>query len=510
MNIVIVGGGTAGWLAALFISKIQGNTHKVTLVESSDIGIVGAGEGSTVRLNDIINNRLFDFGCNEQDFLIETGATLKYGIKHVGWTNNKDDYYYGPIGASMTYQQDIDTTFMHAVANYPLNQIHRSAADGFLIEYNKSSYGHDLKPIIPNAHSYHFDAHLVGKYFKKICVQSGVTAIDGKISNVNLHENGFIKSVTLENGTDVEGDIFIDCSGFARLLNKKVGGKWVSYKDNLPVNCALPFLKKYADDEVIQPVTHAIAQNNGWMWKIPTASRYGCGYVFCDDFITPEKAQEELELNLGHEIDPIRVLKFDTGRLDKCWEKNCISFGLSSAFAEPLEATSIHSTIVMLYWFTFDFLKENMQDTCNSGNTELFNERCSTMFDSFRDFLVLHYQGGRTDSEFWKYISSGATLTPRVRHIIESSKTRAVNSRDFENFWGSAGNGLWSYVLAGTRNYSPETAAKNLQFYNINNVGAQIDAFNNQLETNFGNLLLDHTKFVRIIAKEHEKIKSML
>jgi tryptophan halogenase len=355
------------------------------------------------------------------------------------------------------------------------------------------------------AHGYHFDANLVGKYFKKISLASGVTCIDAKVHDVVLKENGFIKSLKLDIDQEITGDLFIDASGFSKILNKKLDSKWISYSKNLPVNSAMPFILPYSKGEEISPVTIARAQKNGWMWKIPTSSRYGSGYVFCDDFVTPEQAQRDIEEDLGHDIDPIRILKFDTGRLEKCWTKNCVSIGLSSAFAEPLEATSIHSTIVMLYWLVFDFLKDTVEETCNSGNEYLFNDRCNTMFDSFRDFLIAHYQGGRNDSEFWKYISSGATLNDRVKSILEVSKIRCMSSRDFHNFWGSSGWGLWSFVLAGTHNLTAKVGKKELKFYNMEQ--SALEKFNEteeHLKQNFSELL-DNTKFINIINRKHQE-----
>jgi tryptophan halogenase len=350
MKIVVCGGGTAGWLSALMIKKIQPD-HEVTVIESSKIGIVGAGEGSTGYLTDIIQGVNWNYGCNEEDFIRETGATIKLGIKHQDW-RELGHTYYGPIDGT---NNNPDVTICHAL----LNDIpaHIASQNGYLISAGKTNFWHNNDTLNnTHSHGYHFDAHRVGQYFKKIVTQDGVAHIDSEILDVVVDHAG-IKSVNLANGNIVTADLFVDCTGFARKLAKALDINWVSYKEHLPVDTAMPFLVKYKPNEVVEPVTTAWAQKAGWMWKIPTADRYGCGYVFDSNFITNEQAQAEIESVLGHDITPIRFLKFETGRLEKLWYKNCVSVGLSAAFAEPLEATSIHSTIVQLNSFIFDYLK---------------------------------------------------------------------------------------------------------------------------------------------------------
>lgn len=497
MKIVIVGGGTAGWLAALFISKVQKNSHDITVVESSKIGIIGAGEGSTGHLADIVNNRLWNFDCNEADFIKECDVTLKLGIKHVGWTPKLDDFYIGPIDGSNTGGDIPDINFLHALGHTDIKKLHTCTILGSFCDANKSTF-FDMESTTGN-HAYHFDAHKVGKYFQKVSMKENVKHIDAEVLDVVLNEQGFITKLKLDEGREVEGDLFIDCSGFARVLMNKLGAKWISYKDNLPVNAALPFLMPYKDDEIIEPMTTAWAQKNGWMWDIPTQARRGCGYVFSDDFTTADQAQAELEHALGHKIDPIRLLKFDTGRLDQFWVKNCIAVGLSAAFAEPLEATSIHSTIVQLTYLVFEYLRDDMKDTYSPGTASAYNRRVGYMYDTFRDFLVLHYAGGRNDSEFWKYISSGATLTPFVRDMLDMSKHRSPNTSEFLGFFGYAGWVLFSQVLAGTNNLTPEIARKELEFFGKTD---EAKAKYEELQKSFQRAptrCLDNTEFVRML-----------
>ena len=490
MKIVIVGGGTAGWLAALMISKIRPE-HTVTCIESSKIGIIGAGEGSTGSLTNIVQNEMFDFGCNEQDFIKECDATIKLGIKHIGWNEDPSKFYIGPIDGTPTSNDRCDIVFQHALGYREQDYLHLATELGYKIHHNKNSF---VEPA--GNHAYHFDAHKVGQYFKKI--SNTVTHIDSEVEQVQLNsESGYVDSVKLSNGNTVEGDMFIDASGFNQVLMKAVGGKWKSYKENLPVNSALPFLLPYEDDEIIEPVTNAWAQNNGWCWQIPTKNRRGCGYVFCDDFVTPDQAHAELEQTIGRKVDPIRHIKFDSGRQETLWIKNVLSIGLCAAFAEPLEATSIHTTIMQLKHFIYGSLGATREQTCNEGTVQEYNKTNGHLYDTMKDFLVAHYTCGRKDTEFWKYINSGATSTDFVRSIHEVCKHRVPNTTLFPRQEGSAGWPLWSYVLAGTGALTSEVAEKEVMFNNDEQVGDSAYTYHIQDFDNKSEGLPDNTDYIR-------------
>lgn len=463
MHIVIVGGGTAGWMAALITAKRHPN-HKVTVIDSSEIGIIGVGESTTGLLTDILTNHFWDFGCDHDEFIIETGASLKYAIKHKGWTNNVDDYYIGPIDGSYTKELLPDVYFAYGMESLNDKEFIINSKIGHSIYNNMSNFNKHTKQFSNYSHAMHVDAYLVGKYFKKVCLRSeNANHIDAKVVDANLDSvTGFIKSVKLEDGREIEGDFFLDCSGFKRILMNKLENNWVSYQKYLPNNSAIPFLKEYDEGEYPDPCTRAWALSSGWMWTIPLLERTGNGYVFCDDFISPEKAYEEIESKVGKNIKPAPLIKFNTGRQESAWVKNCITIGLASAFIEPLEATSIHSTIVQIRNFVFEYLRPTVEDTVNEGSRQIYNQRTRKMFDDLRDFLVAHYMGGRTDSEYWKYISSGATQTEFVSQLIEMSKHRMPSSHDFPTYYGSAGWPLYSYVLAGIGKLSKEVCSAEL------------------------------------------------
>lgn len=465
MNIVVVGGGTAGWLAALIISKVKPQDHNITVIESSKINIIGAGEGSTGTMTNIIQNLSANYGCDEQDFINSCDVTPKLGIDFKDWTGDGTSYI-SPNDGPVTANSPLDYIFAHTLANLPRGNQHLNSEYGFIIERNKYTLNLKNGPA-----AYHFDAHKVGQYFKRVCGEK-VKHIDGEVTDILLDEQGFISSLTLADGLSVRGDFFIDATGLSRILMTKMGAKWDSYKDNLPVNRAMPFLTPYADDEIIRPVTTAWAQKSGWMWDIPTLHRRGCGYVYAGDFVSDDQAHAELEQTIGRRVDPLRVIKFEAGRLNKLWVNNCLGVGLAAAFAEPLEATSIHTTIVQLENFVFLCLQAGKAATCQPRTINMYNDRFTFMYDLIKDFLVAHYQGGRTDSEFWRYITAGHTLTDHARDIIGVCKHRLPTGHLFPGISGASGWPLWSYIMAGTNNLTPAVAKKELALHRITDYAA--------------------------------------
>jgi tryptophan halogenase len=454
MKIVIVGGGTAGWMAgcmAANLNKLLKNDgtskqYDVTVIESSNIPIIGAGEGSTGLLMEYITKKFKNLGVNEIDFLYETDSTLKLGIRFKDWDGVGTEYL-SPIQPtfSSSYNVDIDLLSFIMHGHYA-----DSSPAGYLMHNGLSSF-YTTKNKTVGTHSYHFDAHKVGKYLKKIALQNGIKHIDAEITDVNINTiTGECDSVKLKETNElVTADLWIDCSGFSRLLANKVGAGWISYKDNLPVNSALPYLHKYEKNEDIKLETLAWAQPNGWMWQIPTQERYGCGYVFCDYFTNADGALRELEKTTGRKIQPIRELKFDVGRLKEFWSKNVISIGLSSGFLEPLQATSIHSSIVQCELLFNHCLYSEKQKTMNITSINRYNEFVGHMFDDFRDLLQIHYMSKRNDSDFWKFVKNELVKTEKTKYMMEVSKYRCPSMFDFDIYHGAAGWGVWCWTMVG-------------------------------------------------------------
>lgn len=461
MKIVILGGGTAGWLAALFLAK-SNPTYNITVIASSKIGVLGAGEGVTGELMDVITGHYGDLGIDPADFLQKTNAMPKYGILHKNWTKQTNKDYFAPIDGTPTSLQIPDSVFTYITAVDKEN-LYKGTFFGNLLDNNISPISKITNTTDISTYAFHIDARLAAKYLEHVAVSShNCSLVDDKVTNVNLSTNGYVQSLTLESENQIEGDFFIDSSGFARVIINKLDAKWISYKKHLPVNAAIPFFLDYEENEKPKFYSVAHAQSSGWYWEAGTSSRKGAGYVYCDDFITQDQAHEEIEKTLGRKVDPLTHFKFDTGRLENVWIKNCLAIGLCAAFAEPLEATSIHATIKQLSQFNFEFLKPSIDDTLNPASIKHYNSKIATMYDDYKDFLVSHYLGGRNDSEFWQYITAGNATTEFAQTLKDMCKSRVPTAYDFPGYSGAAGWQIWCHILVGTDQLTREVALKHL------------------------------------------------
>lgn len=404
---VIVGGGTAGWITAFIVQDAIRRRRldaTVTVVEPSRIPTVGVGEATTAAFHVFLRS----FGINEFEFFQKTGATFKLGIRHEDW-RRKGFTYYGPIddphqviapppGAPSDYLN------VYAIAaGRPVEDMHMF---GPLLRQWKAPYARkadgSLIRLGPFLHAYHFDQALVGRFLAS--KSKGVTIADGVVSGAERNQtNGDIAALVLDTGERVEGDFFFDCSGFhKRLIVKELNAPWISYAHELPVNRALPFWLDIKEGEEIPNYTRAWAQEAGWMWQIPTQTRFGCGYVYSDEFRTPEEAKLEVERVLGREIEVRSDIRFQIGRLEKAWIGNTIAVGLSSSFLEPLESTSIHGTIVQMMLFAQRFLKA--PSAMNDADRADYNTRVGRQVDDFRTFVNTHYMTERDDTPFWREV----------------------------------------------------------------------------------------------------------
>ena len=431
-NVTILGAGTAGWISAYILSDFfftNKQNVKVTIVDPSSIPIIGVGEGTTGIFYDFLKR----YNLDELDFLRETKATLKFGIVHKDW-KELNHQYYGPIDdphllASKKDPEDFEYLNVYAVAagrSVADVHLHTKLMETNKVPFNLENSRPDLKS--PFFYAYHFDNHLVGNYLRKR--SKNIEILDEVYTHASLNKNGEIEKLHFESGKEIETDLVLDCTGFRKLLiNKLYNVGWKSYQKNLPVNRAMPFFLKL-DEKNISNYTLAWAQKNGWMWQIPTQERIGSGYVYCDDFTSPEEAKIEIEKVLGHEIEPRNDIKFTSGRIEKSWVKNCIAIGLASGFLEPLEATSIHSTLIQMILFATDYLKEEM-DFNNEKIMDEFNDRVGRQFDDFMVFLNTHYVSNRDDSDFWKYVKNEC-IHEDTLNLINKWKNQLPRMSDFD------------------------------------------------------------------------------
>ena len=449
MKIIIAGAGTAGWIAAYYITKANPGEHSITVIESSKIGIIGAGEGSTGSMLDLLTGKFFPYSIDIDEFLQKTDGTHKLGIYHQNW-NGDGEGYFAPIDASPTWAEYDDYIFKYAYSTLGKDKMHVASPIGQ--QYESKS---------PENFALHFDGHKVGEYFKEKCLEDGVEVIDAVIEDATVGKNGDIKSVKLDSGDELTAEFFIDCTGFKRILMNKLNVDWVSYKDYLPVDSAMPFLVDYEEGEEIPLYTKATALSAGWMWTIPLQSRKGSGYVFDSTQITREQAQQEVEEYLGKKIKPIKFINFDSGRNEVLWKNNVLSLGLSAAFVEPLEATSIHSTITQLYFFN-EFLTQKKSSTVTSSNLESYNKKITRLYDLNFDFISYHYQCKRNDSDFWKNIKKNKCVTPNAKIYLDRSKHKIPSILETDGLYGSPTAALWNWISAGLGIITQEQANEEL------------------------------------------------
>ncbi len=469
-NVTILGAGTAGWISAYILSDFfytNKQNVKVTIVDPSSIPIIGVGEGTTGIFYDFLKR----YNLDELDFLRETKATLKFGIVHKDW-KELNHQYYGPIDdphllASKKIPEDFEYLNVYAVAagrSVADVHLHTKLMETNKVPFNFENNRPDLKS--PFFYAYHFDNHLVGNYLRKR--SKNIEILDEVYTHASLNENGEIEKLHFESGKEIETDLVLDCTGFRKLLiNKLYNVGWKSYQKNLPVNRAMPFFLKL-DEKNISNYTLAWAQKNGWMWQIPTQERIGAGYVYCDDFTSPEEAKIEIEKVLGHEIEPRNDIKFTSGRIEKSWVKNCIAIGLASGFLEPLEATSIHSTLIQMILFATDYLKEEM-DFNNEKIMDEFNDRVGRQFDDFMIFLNTHYVSNRDDSDFWKYVKNEC-IHKDTLSLINKWKNQLPRMSDFELYLSGlphVQSQLYYPVLDGLGLLQKDVAREEMNNFNL-------------------------------------------
>lgn len=396
-KIVIVGGGTAGWISAALLKKVIGSSIDVELVESESIGTVGVGEATIPPIR-LMNNVL---GINEAEFLRETKATIKLGIEFENWRVEGERYFhsFGAAGKSMAFCQFHhfwkrsqllgDTT---SLWDYDLNYL--CAREGKFAQINSKD------PILELPYAYHFDASLYAKFLRKFCEKMGVKRTEGLVSDVSLNtESGFVESLTLKGGSIIFGDIFIDCSGFKGLLiQDKLGTGYDDWSHWLPCDRAIAVPSERFDKTL--PYTRSIAHSAGWQWRIPLQHRNGNGLVYSSAYYNEQQAADILLANIETKaLGEPNFIKFKTGRRRKQWNRNVVAVGLSSGFLEPLESTSIHliqSAIVRLIHL-FPHQGVNQADVAE------YNAQSKLEFEQIRDFLILHYYvNERSDSHFWR------------------------------------------------------------------------------------------------------------
>jgi tryptophan halogenase len=415
-SILIVGGGTAGLTAALIL-KNRFPKLIVDVVKSNDIGIIGVGEGSTEHWREF--SEFCGFTIDE--LIKETKATFKFGIMFEEWTKNPYFHSVAEEVNSIRYGQYLGGYAYTVINNLTPQQYTNSCCFKNKIIFNT------------NSNQFHFNTFELNKFLINKCLKIGINIFIDEIKNINFDNSGDILNLK-SNFKEYKYDFYVDSTGFKKLLISKLGAKWISYKEYLPMNEAIAFPTK--DTEEYTPYTLSRAMSSGWMWRIPTIGRWGNGYVFNNNYINADQAKKECEDYLGFEVEIAKNIKFEAGTLDKAWIKNCVAIGLSSSFIEPLEATSIGTSIQQ------SFMLMHLIINYKESDIDLYNKKFKYIVENIRDFVVLHYMVNKTNSKFWKELK--LKIPESLFKNLEKWKNRLPINEDFKT----------SYVLFKDVNFS--------------------------------------------------------
>ena len=457
-KVLVVGGGTAGWMTAAFLSQALGKHVSIQLVESDAISTIGVGEATIPPIIDF-NNAL---GIDEDDFVKATQATFKLGVQFRNWGAKGEQYTHG--FGSMGRDTGTVAFYHYWLKMFQAGKVDRMddySLNLLACEKNKFLRGTDKIPNSPLndfAYAFHFDAGLYARFLRSYAEQHGVVRTEGRITSVQQHpETGFVTSVTMEGGDVHDADLFVDCSGFRSLLiEQTLQTPYVDWSHWLPCNRAMA-----VPCESVAPLTNytrATAHAAGWQWRIALQSRIGNGHVYCSQFISDDEAASVLLSNLdGTALGEPRPIRFTTGRREKFWNKNVVAIGLSSGFIEPLESTTIHliqkgvARLVSLF----------PDAGFDQADIDEFNRQSIIEIEQVRDFVILHFHATqRTDSDFWNYCRS-MPIPDSLRRKIDLFRSNGRIYRDNHELFAETS---WFQVMFGQgirpRGYHPLVDAK--------------------------------------------------
>ena len=435
-KVVVVGGGTAGWMAAASLSKLIGPNIRVCVVESDEIGTVGVGEATIPTMMTLHQLLKID----QPEFMAAVQGTFKLGINFENWNKLGDSYMhaFGRTGQDCwaggfqhfwTRGKELDIS--EDYGRYSASYVAAKAGKFAVLPDHSLSY------------AFHMNATLYAKFLRNMAEKHGCERVEGKITQVNTHsDSGYIDSVTLESGQKIEGDLFVDCSGFRGLLiDETLQTEYEDWSNWLPCDSAVAVQTESVGEPI--PYTRAIARDAGWQWRIPLQSRVGNGMVFCSKYLSDDEAVDSLLKNVeGTPLTKPRIIKFRTGQRKQHWNKNCIALGLASGFVEPLESTSIHliqrGIIRLLQMFPH-------QGICQPDVVE-FNRQMSDEFVFVRDFIVMHYHlTERDDTPFWRHCQS-MPIPDGLRHRLDLFKQ---TGRVFQEAGDVFAENNWVQVMLG-------------------------------------------------------------
>ena len=488
-SIVIVGGGTAGWMTAAALSTVLlPENVTITLIESEQIGSIGVGEAT---IPDIANfNRML--GINEQEFLAATHGTFKLGIEFRDWGKLGDRYFH-PFGGHDVDMNGIDfhQYWLHSKKNgnpakledYSICSVAAKHAKFVLPDNNPKSVFSHLR------YAYHFDALAYAAYLRRYAEQRGVMRIEGKIERVITDPDcGHISSITLDDGRNIAAEFFIDCSGFkALLIEKTLGVKFKDWSHWLPCNRAQAVASERV--EPLLPYTISSAKKSGWQWRIPTQHRTGNGHIYCNQFMSDDQAHQVLLDGLDAKpLGEPRTIEFQTGCREHFWYKNCVAIGLSGGFLEPLESTSIF----LIQQGIIRFISLYPDGQLNEILIKEYNRLMSREFEQIRDFIILHYHAtSRDDSPFWNYCRN-MSIPDSLQHKMALFKAGGRVFRDDQELFSRAS---WIAVMLG-QHCEPEVYEPILVGIPASDIKRSLDSISSAM-TQAVSRLPSHAEFIR-------------
>lgn len=441
-NIVIVGGGTSGWIAAAILaSQLSQDLYSIHLVESGELGTIGIGESTVPPFLGLLRR----LGIDELEFVRETQATYKLGIQFSGWRRTHEDYFhpFGVLGHPIE-GQDFYQCWLKSQNSgepWPLQLFSPSSV---MAQHGRFFYPEQARntPVGGANYALHVDASRVGSYLRRYAENRNVYRTEGRVTQVCQMESGFIKAIILESGQEISGDFFIDCTGFRGLLiGETLKSEFIDWSNYLPCDRAIAI--KTPADSTVPPFTVAKAQKAGWTWKIPLQTLIGNGYVYASRFCSDAQARATLldSINKEQASEP-RFIPFKTGHRQDIWKHNCLSLGLASGFVEPLESTSIH-----LITRGMEFFLRHLPDShCHPALIREYNRRMTADYEEVRDFIMLHYcMTQRTDTPFWRWCQH-MELPDSLRERIELFQAHGGIREGIDNLFRASS---WQSVFEG-------------------------------------------------------------
>ena len=456
-HVVVLGGGSAGWMTACLLHHRWGaRGGRVTVVESPAIGIIGVGEGSTPQLK-----AFFDLlGIDEAEWMRACDATYKLGIRFTGWSEAAGfASYFHPFPGPV----DLHTEpgFTHNCALRRRGADVPAHPDDWFLAAKLAGDGKGPHPAetfpFPPSYGYHFDSHKLGHFLRDWATARGVEHRALRVDEFELTTDGDVAALLCEDGSRIEGDVFVDCSGFASIAaQQRLGARFLSFGENLFNDRAVVMPTPHTAPAL--PQTEAVAMSAGWRWSIPLTSRVGNGYVYSSRHISNEDAAAELRSAIGavdDETEP-RFLKMKVGRLENSWTRNCLAVGLSQGFVEPLEATALHIVIHT----ALDFAQAYESGGFTDRHRDTFNTRIAERYDGIRDYIVAHYRmNRRTDTNYWRENAANQALPQGLKDMMTAwftHKDIAQANREIYGAQPAYSPMSWHCLFAGYGSFPPD------------------------------------------------------